>query len=298
MGLKEIALGTVALLSPLLAQAGPWLGMSEFGAMSKHYQGRPCSRMLAIKKSSPRPAMAVLYGSFGKRRGCIKRYAHYCLESGKQCFLEMHWSNEHGRKYGTLNKFDLLPTLSPLQIRKKLSNSIPAKVSARAAEVAALLMPYSSYMTVAISLGLEDQFSANGIDNLYELFTSLSTAQITRSPLNPAAHVPVGMWREFHGYGASPKSTGCVINGDGQDVDFLTFSGHQLGGVKAATVQDVKGFIQRGAQRGCAVLLWAAKHQGVWFGKPSPTLSRRFRVDSSDVFTLKKLIKGAYAASN
>lgn len=283
----------VLVSTPVFAEVRA-IGVSAFGANSKHFQGMPCHRWMQMQKVSVRPATAVLPFSFDgakKPRACLRKF--WSKYPGH--ITELHFSNEPGRRNNKLDPkaWEFYPKLGVQPLNKKLHKASPETIAGIQVRVAAFLTFISGYENSGqwiLSTGLEDNYDAKAWKVIYDAIKQVWPYEIARTSVVPHSAFS-GVLDERHGYSAQPKSSACILNGDGQDLGFLQGSKFLAGPNPAASMQNTKGFLQRGAQGGCVVLLWAGKWQGFYPPFYARTTDRRFTFHSSDIPLIRKLIK-------
>lgn len=160
---------------------GPYLGLSAFGATSPNF---PCSEYLTLLEASPKPIMATLLGTFGDTLTCADTFAS--LPNPRA--LEIHLSNEAGRRNNRLLEGEPYPDLSVENYNFFLEFSCPSEILDRASLI---VERYSKYLNLKlyISPGLEDNFTFLAYENLKECLLPIlqDKATLIRNPVsNPS----------------------------------------------------------------------------------------------------------------
>ncbi|MCB0311207.1 MAG: hypothetical protein KDD42_08225, partial [Bdellovibrionales bacterium] len=272
------------------------LGVSAFGIQSKHFQGKPCKNLLSIVLDSDRPALAFLYKTFGDDNRCLKQYWDGAKAQAKRHLTEIHFSNESGRRKNFVDKMDFVAEVDTKTYNKLLEQMpewLEVEIVERVNEIEALIAPYVDDGDFLLSTGLEDNYSPRAWENLYHVISAEWPYAIVRNRRLPRSNwvAPTGVYEEYHHYNQrEPQSPLCVLNGDGQDLDFLSGGANRFGRHAPASLEDLLDWLEKGREYGCLTFLWAGKWQGFFEGEVVPKpLARKFSVDRSDVRLIRLL---------
>lgn len=265
----------MALLGTIVpnAEGAEFYGLAALAGMHRDF---PCSRYLQIVRQAERPAMVVLWRSFGENTSCIVRF----LEAFKHRphLLEVHLSNEVCRRNGRCYEGELFRDWSVARYNLELRNLSPEArlgVSNRIAQLRGFLGPrINKNTTLAITLGLEDNFTPITARNLLSIVRPLWPYLIIRNPNLKSAPRGDADFKEYHTFKVDLRGEPCIGNED----------------AVATTLENSKHFLSN--YREClAVLLWRAKHQGAGRRKFTAPRNRQLDIPLSDVRDLGRLLK-------
>lgn len=128
--------------------------------MSPKYQGGRCSRVIRSLKDVPKPAIQVVFGTFGTETGCLSRFTRRFAR--RPHLVQLHFSNETCRPYpGRCGDGEFFRRLSPRAYEQLLlaGDEIPT-LQARLSRILAVADAIRGAKTrLALSLGLEHDFS-------------------------------------------------------------------------------------------------------------------------------------------
>ncbi len=276
-------------------------GLSAFGIQSEHFQGVVCQRFLRSVGHSPKPAIAILYKTFGSNNNCLKQFWRVLGKKNVPHLTQIHFSNEVGRRNSNHDEFDFLPEYPVSAYNtalEEMPREVEEKIRERAREIVALIEPFKNSGTFILSTGLEDNYSIKAWQNIYRVLSEEWPYEIARSTLprylvRQVDEIPPEVFIEYHGYRskfAFPHR--CIANGDGQDVNFLEDTGVEFEHAKPASMSQVRRWYNDASDKGCVTFLWTGKWQGIHNGEDlGRPLKRRFRFDASDMAPVRKLLK-------
>lgn len=154
--LAVLTLLSTALVTPVEAQT--WMGISAYAAMSERY---PCQRLMRATYRSERPAISVLWRSFGESTACMKWFMD--LNRHRPHLLQIHLTNEVCRRNRRCFDGEFLPQLSVAALNQRLLNRDPATLSLLAERVRDVVRfithAANSNTVVVLGTGLEDNYS-------------------------------------------------------------------------------------------------------------------------------------------
>lgn len=273
-------------------------GVSMFALLSPHVTQEQLKRWKNSVMGSPKPAIAILPGSFGWKWKNLYFILDGFVKKKKDFLCEIHFVNGASRrKAGRLHSGDLFPQDSVAQFNKRLETMSPAtkqEILKRVHKITKAVAIYHNKGKILLSMGLEDNYTRAAALNLWDVLrTAWPVTDLVRCPVtgNPDITRPPAAWFEQHGYsllwGYVDSQT--ILNPDGQDLDFMppTVAFDYPGGTPASETQ-VRKWMELGQAKGATNLIWVAKHQGLHL-PPTSTKNRRIRVDGADVGKIKKL---------
>jgi len=259
------ALTTMSLLllgatgtTPAVAQ---YAGVSSFAATSPRF---PCDAFLATADFAQRPAMAILWGTFGDDLTCTARFTERYKD--KPHLLEIHFSNETCRRNHNCADGELFGSMSVSEYSKALERSDPAVLSAIRDRIRNIRHSAEAirndHTYLVLSAGLEDNYTARAFVVLAGELAKEWPYLIVRSGSKFATYP-----RESHGLGARCGGTTIVANVDGD----------------RGSRRTEQSFLKRNAGVCLAAFLWRADHQGRPNNRWMPPNQRQFIWTAKDV---------------
>lgn len=250
-------------------------GLSAFASRASRF---PCSRALRIVNHAKQPALAILYGTtWGGDNDyeCAKRFLSPEVHGPK--LLEVHFSNEVGRRNKTLGEGDFFPQDSVKAYNRRLQSMGPETLEAVTARVREIRDKFGPLCVgdclLILSTGLEDNYAAGAYENLLAAIR-LEWPYITvRSPCKGTTNLAGADLREVHTLKGKIR-TACIANEDGNHGQGLTES--------RAFLRHYKGC--------CARFLWRGKHQGNTGSKSPPRHKRKLEIPATDIKQLGRLL--------
>lgn len=248
-------------------------GLSAFAAMNDRF---PCDRYLATVNQSPRPAMSVLWGTFGFNPSCVEAFTH--SNAHRPHLVQVHISNETCRRNRVCGAGELMGHLNVKKYNKALQfpqfDVIKALVE-RVEEIKAFTTWVGTPNTIwVLDTGLEDNYTT-GAYNIVEFVVRRHwDGLISRNPLKGRARGGAE-FLEKHGNGASFRGAPCIANEDGA----------------RNNLSKSRVFMRKHA--GCfASYLWRESHQGRINGKWVPIEARDYVIPDEDLAGLGALLSG------
>lgn len=262
----------IVLLSTTVA-AADFDGLSAFASTANRY---PCNRALAIMKQAKHPAMAILYGTdWGNNNDyeCAKRFLSTI---SKPRLLQVHFSNEAGRRKRKLGVGDVFPQDSVSRLNERyeeMDQETALIVAERVKEIRFKFEPYClEDCQLALSTGLEDNYSLLAYRNLLGVIQDNWPYLVVRNPCKGSKSKLTAHLKETHSLNSSTKQA-CIANEDGN---------------QNQSKNDTKRFFRR--YRSCyARFIWRAKHQGN-FGRWTPRQKRKLEIPATDVTKLGRIL--------
>lgn len=276
------------LLFTAPASAEQYRGVSSFAATHPRF---PCDRFLAIYQRAAqldpdfKPAMALLWGTFGYETSCAKRFTE--LFADREHLIEIHFDNGPGRRNKRLHEGEFFPEWSERELNERLESFdfiALGGIHWRVLEILAFVQQTANRNThVWISRQLEDNYTAGGAtawEAHVRTLMGLGLLPPFAIVANPHRVKFAGgaEFYEVHGLTSStPKDRWCIANEDGNFDQ---------------TAKRSRAFMKRFAH--CqAVFLWRGAHQGVRKGGDfMPPRSREFVISDRDIEELSALIAG------
>ncbi len=252
------------VLIPSVALSEGFKGVSAFAALSPNY---PCDQFLSTVVVAEKPAIAVLWGTFGDDLTCLKRFTS--LFADRDHLVQVHFSNETCRRKGKCYEGELLGGLGVKAYRESVLNGAALPfIRARALEIAANMRAISGpRTTLMLSTGLEDNYSTEQYQTILNELREVWPYIIVSNPVggNPRGEFGADLL-ETHSKEGRARHPFCVANEDG-DLE--------------ASYSRTRRFFKSYAS--CyAVFAWRKSHQGFTPSVPRP-MSRKFRYSDSDV---------------
>lgn len=229
------------------------IGVSYFAMQAKSF---PCEEALSVFRGVEVPATAVLWGTFGSERTCLKKY----LKLGQRRILEIHPTNEAGRRNRRSQIGDLLPGYTVEQLNRALergSRTVILAFKRRVSRIDSFLKRYADYTTEAIlSTGLEDNYTEKAFRRVLGIVKQYGYA-VARSKVGHSRSDGVD-FNEYHGVLTSAPAP-CIFNFDGTDI--RTDLG-RWGYSNSVSLSRAKELLRKA--RKCRVaFLWEASAQGI-----------------------------------
>lgn len=265
----------LGLFIPISIMAEPYKGFSSFAAMNPNF---PCSRFLKISSHAKKPAMVILYGTFGTDWSCAQRFVERF--SNKPHLLQIHFYNASCLAFKRCYTGEIFRS-STKNVNRSLSNYSPRVVelvARRARNIYTAVERIKTHnTTLLLSTGLEDRLSSQAYSVMYSILRKEWPYEIVRNPVGPVykTYKPAD-YLELHGMRPSYKGAPCLWNGDGLKL----------------TMSETAIIFSRLANR-CGVLYaWTRGAQGIYldrdFVRP---LERNFHISSLEVKRYSSLLK-------
>lgn len=265
-----------------------------------------CTKALHVFDKVKVPCMAILWRTFGEpgKGTCTSRFLSKF--KSKPHVLEVHFSNEAGRRNKRLGEGEFVRTLSVKQFNSSLireSKYILEKLRRRALSISDYYLKFGNPNTdLILSTGLEDNYTNKAYRVIVrEIKKNIhSNIWLVRNPQgsNEANHDYSGAdFIELHGMAPAYKTASrgrCIANLDGTDIRFENGGERQyLDG--SISMPQLTSFIKRAKKDGCRIFLWWSGPQGIERGKFTYPRSRNFRIFRKDITLVNKIIRHHYA---
>lgn len=267
------------------------VGISAFQLLSKNWTTIQCKKLTYYLETLPEPAASVLWGSFGNDFSCLRFLLKIAKKSQKHWWVQIHLSNEAGRRNKRLTNLDLLSKLSVLEYNQALESEdliVKNAIAKRVREIRHIA-DKNPHIIWNLSLGLESNFTRKAAKKIYKIVKKewpyeISYSSIYNDKLNGAV-------RELHGYNSTKKLGGnCIRNGDGTgivDLESNKFRG-------SYSVRKIARWYRRCRKSSCVCLFWANRWQGISFKKFVEPHRRNFIFNDEDIGLIKYIIGGSY----
>lgn len=279
--LKKYILRTVGVCSlialmevPSLADVTPFVGLSAFPTNERF----PCDQWFKAMRYVSKPAMAILWGTFGNNKSCAVRFLNQ--NKNQSHLLEIHISNQTCLRYSDSSERkcqegELAQGWNVKQFNEALNNDNPElikRIKTRVGNIREWVDKVKNINTsIVLSTGLEDNYENGAYGKMVQLIREAGWKYpIARNPEGwqyqnfkdadyLELHASNNEFRQRPNWDSGnrkpAKRGACIANFDGVSVP------------DEKNVEEAKYFIRR--HRECyAVFLWNKDSQGVGQGKP------------------------------
>lgn len=253
------------------ALAEPFVGFSSFAALSPKF---PCSKFLRIANKAEHPAMAVLHGTFGANYDCVNRFIEENRD--RPHLVEVHLLNGACRRANRCYEGEIYPRTSVAEFNRKLEardRDLLSKIIDRVV-VVFLALNANDKTTLVMTTGLEDNYSREAFEVMYETIARRWHFEIIRSPVGSSCSSSLP---DCESHGVFPDRRARIQNQDGDDLP----------------LQDDRRWLDSclsGASLSC--FLWSGRAQGIFgpvFTKPR---RRIFEITNRDILEYGRLVEG------
>lgn len=257
------------LSTPLTAQ---YRGYSSYAALNPRF---PCDSFLRISEGAKKPAMVVLYGTFGTDWSCVKRFAKKFRN--RDYLIEVHFSNEGCRDRQICYRGEMARLLKSHQYNRKIEQrdqrtlrEISTRIFLIKWAFEKLTPPNRGRLAIyALSTGLEDRYTKRAFEVLEPIFKELWPYLLIRSRMGNRS-VSADLVGEYHTSQALPLSlSDNILNADGETL----------------TIKASRDYFRIPT---LATFLWTKEAQGVGTTF-KPPLARTFRIDNIEEY--RKLLE-------
>lgn len=276
----------IALLStiyPMLIEAQTYTGIGIYAAQHRRF---PCSQALKAVSAVERPAISVLWGTFGTSTSCIKKFAE--ASANKQHLIQIHLTNETCRLRGTCFEGELFPKVGWREQNHLLTTMSPrtkSQIQARVLSILNKLTPIiNSNTKLVLSVGLEDLYNKNSAAKIISAVREVWPYELVRNSKKRARFGDGTDYQELHGNRPNFEGGQCgIVNLDGFDINF----GRGAGLRRALSTSRATAWFNTWKAQNClAVFLWRGEWQGIYKDRyPRP----RTRIVKFSNFDVKKV---------
>jgi hypothetical protein len=267
-----------------------FVGLAGFALQHPNF---PVGRFLRVYKNVENPATAVLWSTFGTSIDGLKTFCDDV--SDRPHVVEIHLSNEVGRKNGRLFQGEFLPQTSTTQYNQFLTAkdvALETQIKNRVMRIQTKANLFSNPNTrILLSIGLEHQFTVSARRTLIEWCReSWPTIELVNNPLLNAP-IKDGNLLELHGthpnFGSRREES--ISNLDGVSVntgDGETYNPYPRTSI---SLSEAKQFLTR-TKTSQVRLLWSASLQGLRDGSFKPPRQREFLLSGTAIREINKLL--------
>ena len=268
-----------------------FVGLSGFALQNKSF---PTEKFIKIFRGVKRPGTAVLWSTFGNSTDGIGTFCDSV--KNRSHALEIHLSNEAGRRNQRLFQGEFLKQLTVKEYNQRLENERPRlerSVKRRVDTIRRKLLDVTNEnTTIYLSIGLEHQFTKAARRVLLRWCTEAWPEVLLVN--NPGANRVIrgGDLLELHGL--TPKlgrrRDESIVNLDGVSVNVGDGETYNPRPGTSISVPTAARYL-RDNRRSEVRLLWSASSQGFRDGSFRPPRRRDFIITNKAVREFNKLLK-------
>lgn len=213
--IKYLVAAALSLL-PISAHAERYTGVMALAAMHPDF---PCGEVLRTLDNSKRPALSVLYGTFGTDTTCINAFLD--RYSNRPHFLNIYFENSTARRNRKVYAGELAPSYSVQEMNRGLerkSSLLGRSVVRRLNRVLALPIRYNQNTKAALTIGLEDNYSRGAWLRMAQLIRPRWPHLLFRNSLNDRNNffpLADGIDRHTDGQAHCRSEALCMVSNDG-----------------------------------------------------------------------------------
>jgi len=260
------------------------------------YSKNECARALKVFNGLRKPALAMLWGTFGVSNQCIQQYLEKF--SATPHILEIHITNNTCLRGRICRRGEILRGIVPRRYNTLLESKDPGLMAALKGRINSIVITMKRIRgentQLLISTALEDNYSLAAYEVVRSLLVEAQTVTpflIVRSPMSGREqNVTNADLFEAHGFSPriDPRWEGrCLVNNDG---DEIVFRGRVRPGQKRPS--ELLSYLKRYQSQGCWVFLWWSGAQGL-LPKLGPRISpmrRTFILRPRDISTINEVL--------
>lgn len=283
--------GVLTLLLTLTNEASGQTCVSAFAAQA--FNNAQCSQFLRVFNNVHTPCTAILWKTFtiSKNNLCTQRFLSRF--KGKPHILQIHFSNEAGRRNRRLSKYEHLPGISVNEYNRRLGRGHGRTVRAiqkNAKEIQEFILQYRNINSrILISTGLEDNYSTEAFKTILRTIKPIiKDVEFIRNPVGEHEKYYNGAdFIELHGMQPHIRSIGqCIQNLDGISIKFSD----GLPNTQEILLSAVPDYIKRGQALSCLTFLWWKEPQGITSIFTEPR-KRKFLLEAVKINLTNNLIR-------
>jgi lysophospholipase L1-like esterase len=266
------------------------VGVAYFSILSPRF---PCAEALAVFETGTDPALAALWGTFGKDTSCLAQWFKTAPE--KRHTLEIHPWNGPCIRNKRCEAHEVGAGLSIKEFNRRIEQGDEGLVRAMTERVREIRGSVEKLARpsdeMILSTGLEDNYSPAAFEKVVRLVKENWPYKIVRNPVGNLRNEPYGGadYIELHGsdpvFDANDK---CIANLDGTDIDFPHRPGVEP---QPISWQQAREYVARYSKQCHLTFVWSGAWQGLFGGSFQPPSARSFKVDARDVTMLKQLFQ-------
>lgn len=286
---------TIALIfMPVLAYGNSTVCVSYFAAQAFNQQ--QCNDALKVFNNVDTPCMAILWNTFTIKQNnfCTQKFLSRFAD--KPHILEIHFSNEAGRRNRRLARYEFGAALSTSRYNSNLERGHRGTnklVQKNAEAIKKFIDTFGNKNSIfLVSAGLEDNFTTKAYTAIFKLIRDVfeKSVLIVRNPVGEHEQTYIGAnYIELHGLNPVFKEAShgrCIANLDGISIRFHDGARSQ----NEAPLSAIPGFIETYREQACLVFLWWNEPQGISATFKDPR-SRKFLIEKFKVNLINNLIR-------
>jgi hypothetical protein len=273
----------------------PSTGLSEpfegVAVLAMKKKGFPCQRLNKALKNKQRPAVQVLWGTFGNSTQCLRRFVHRFKD--RPHLVAINISNGSCRRFNRCGTGEIWPSASLSQEREWLKRGKTKPFVRRAKRVRKRLERLKNdNTTLRLYPQLEDNWSNR---EFYTAATAIEREwphEIYRSAIVKHGTMLGYFGLELHGLGVFERlarANKASWSNDGISVNGCS-SGPSGTFANSIDPSQMRGAITSARAVGSDVFLWCARWQG-YSDNFKPPREREISFQRSDVLLIKNLLK-------
>lgn len=238
----------------------------------------PCDRFLAIVNQSPKPAMSVLWGTFGSSPSCVAAFV--ASNAHRPHMVQIHFSNETCRRNRNCQDGELHGELSVKAYNQTLEHprfDVITSIVERAEQIKAFAHQFGNANTTwVLGAGLEDNYSNTAYSVVEFILRKHWGGIISRNPLKGRARGGAELL-EKHGKKPTFGGQPCIANQDGSQGSYSS----------------TRAFIKK--YRMCAAsFIWRSAHQGRPGNHWVPIEERIYVIPDEDIANLGAILRTSF----
>lgn len=257
-----------------------YIGVSAYAGMHPRFDWQV---FIDAFRSIQNPCIAVVWGTFGN---CPDLIHEFCARfQSRPHLLEIHISNEVGRRNGRLYEGELCPSLNPREYSLALTRRARPTLQALEKRISHIREFCAKYCTVntriILSTGLEDNVSNAAALVIMDTIAKVwQRVEVVRSPADNGGSDPYSFPYAIETHSRAARPGSAVFN----------FDGHS---VPEAVLPADAGRIMRKHKTAVARFLWSAPQQGLYTNTilAPPPRRRKFSVLPSTIETFNKILR-------
>ncbi len=268
-------------------------GIAFFSLLSPQF---PCDDALKIFDSTPLPALAILWGTFGTDTACLKKW--FAMFPSSQHTLEVHLFNGPCLRNNRCEASEFGAGLTPRELNSliesrdaKILNNLSERIDAIKVAIEKLARPSDELI---LSTGLEDNFTPKAYQIVATLVKERWPYSIVRNPVgNLREKGSTGAdYIELHGSAPNFAADAlCIANLDGTDISMP----HRMGiPPRPISWEEAQLFVRKYEQQCRVTFLWAGEWQGLIRGEFAVPSKRRLVVDERDVRLVREFLASTH----
>jgi lysophospholipase L1-like esterase len=266
------------------------VGVAYFSILSPHF---PCAQALSVFETGAGPALATLWGTFGKDTRCLAEWFKTAPE--KPHTLEIHPWNGPCIRNKRCESDEIGAGLSIKEFNRKLEQGdeqLIRAITERIREIKAAVEKLARHSDeLILSTGLEDNYSPAAFENVLRVLKEHWPYKIVRNPVGDLKNKEYtgADYLELHGsdpmFGPEDR---CIANLDGTDINFP----HRAGvDPQPISWQKAKEYVERYSKQCRLTYVWSGAWQGLFGRSFQPPSARSFKVEQRDVEMVKQLLE-------